>query len=326
MKKFYSLMFAAVMAVPAMMAETVTINLYGQVGNTTATFAPDYANGILGKMDCEMTRNADGSFTITNFAGVNKANLTFSIDKNIKGTDMQLVITGPGDEDFEWISQEMTPARYGFVVKYPDNPTEPAYVNGELNMKPEEFPTIDDYTSVIRRANDAGTQMGFQLIYTANDLGSDIYGTPNIEVLTTDDRRKTGTFVGEESDYILVSPSLFCLDSSKDNSKNTGVAARSYFSENEGKYTVILQGNAPAYYEKIGEEWPETPNAGVGGQGFPFFVVFDIPESAGIDEIAADENNAPVEYYNLQGVRVENPENGLYIRRQGSKVEKVVIR
>ena len=35
--------------------------------------------------------------------------------------------------------------------------------------------------------------------------------------------------------------------------------------------------------------------------------------------------NSPVEYFNLQGVRVANPENGLYIRRQGSKVEKVFL-
>ena len=46
---------------------------------------------------------------------------------------------------------------------------------------------------------------------------------------------------------------------------------------------------------------------------------------AGVDEIGADEN-APVEFFNLQGVKVANPENGIYIRRQGSKTEKVVIK
>lgn len=40
-------------------------------------------------------------------------------------------------------------------------------------------------------------------------------------------------------------------------------------------------------------------------------------------EINADEN-APVEYFNLQGIRVANPENGVFIRRQGSTVTKVV--
>ncbi|MBD5225692.1 MAG: hypothetical protein HDS68_06995 [Bacteroidales bacterium] len=43
---------------------------------------------------------------------------------------------------------------------------------------------------------------------------------------------------------------------------------------------------------------------------------------AGVE--AAD--NAPVEYFNLQGVRVVNPEGGIFIRRQGNKVEKVVVR
>jgi hypothetical protein len=47
---------------------------------------------------------------------------------------------------------------------------------------------------------------------------------------------------------------------------------------------------------------------------------------SGIEGVAADSQDAPVEYYNLQGVRVSNPGTGLYIRRQGTKVEKVAIR
>ena len=45
----------------------------------------------------------------------------------------------------------------------------------------------------------------------------------------------------------------------------------------------------------------------------------------GVDGIEADEN-APVEYYNLQGVRVASPEKGLYIVKQGNKVEKRFIK
>ena len=36
-------------------------------------------------------------------------------------------------------------------------------------------------------------------------------------------------------------------------------------------------------------------------------------------------NNAPVEYYNLQGVKVNNPANGIFIKKQGSKATKVVL-
>ncbi|MDE6564353.1 MAG: hypothetical protein K2L92_05950, partial [Muribaculaceae bacterium] len=49
-----------------------------------------------------------------------------------------------------------------------------------------------------------------------------------------------------------------------------------------------------------------------------------ISKTTGIDGIVADEN-APVEYYNLQGIRVENPENGIFIRRQGNKTTKVAL-
>lgn len=47
--------------------------------------------------------------------------------------------------------------------------------------------------------------------------------------------------------------------------------------------------------------------------------------SAGIDGIVAD-NEAPVEYFNLQGIRVAEPSNGLYIRRQGKEVTKVMVK
>ena len=45
-----------------------------------------------------------------------------------------------------------------------------------------------------------------------------------------------------------------------------------------------------------------------------------------INDINVDNVDAPVEYYNLQGVRVYNPENGLYIRRQGNTVTKVLVK
>ncbi len=46
---------------------------------------------------------------------------------------------------------------------------------------------------------------------------------------------------------------------------------------------------------------------------------------SGVEGVVADDANAPVEYFNLQGVRVAADQPGIYIRRQGSKVEKVSI-
>ncbi len=45
-----------------------------------------------------------------------------------------------------------------------------------------------------------------------------------------------------------------------------------------------------------------------------------------VQSITADDgdSDAPVEYFNLQGVRISNPEHGLYICRKGSSVTKVI--
>ncbi|MDE6527975.1 MAG: hypothetical protein K2L78_02875, partial [Muribaculaceae bacterium] len=54
--------------------------------------------------------------------------------------------------------------------------------------------------------------------------------------------------------------------------------------------------------------------------------LYKLDTGSSVNVAEADDADAPVEYYNLQGMRVANPENGLFIRRQGNKVEKVVIR
>ena len=47
--------------------------------------------------------------------------------------------------------------------------------------------------------------------------------------------------------------------------------------------------------------------------------------TVGVDNVAVEEN-APVEYYNLQGVKVSNPASGIYVVRQGNKVSKVLVK
>ena len=48
-------------------------------------------------------------------------------------------------------------------------------------------------------------------------------------------------------------------------------------------------------------------------------------EVTGINNVIADaDENAPVEYYNLQGVKVEKPENGIFIKKQSAKATKIV--
>lgn len=45
-----------------------------------------------------------------------------------------------------------------------------------------------------------------------------------------------------------------------------------------------------------------------------------------IEYVTIDEEDAPVEYYTLQGIRIKNPTSGIYIQRQGNNVKKIFIR
>ncbi len=57
-----------------------------------------------------------------------------------------------------------------------------------------------------------------------------------------------------------------------------------------------------------------------------FIILADLEAQSGIKGIEADGSNAPAEFFNLNGVRVANPENGLYIKRQGGKTAKVLVK
>lgn len=47
---------------------------------------------------------------------------------------------------------------------------------------------------------------------------------------------------------------------------------------------------------------------------------------SGVGEINVDDANAPVEFFNMQGMKVSGNEPGMYIRRQGSKTAKVIVK
>lgn len=61
-----------------------------------------------------------------------------------------------------------------------------------------------------------------------------------------------------------------------------------------------------------------TANAQING------VTVTLEKSTGVEGVEVEEDAAPV-YYNLQGVRVNNPERGIYIQVKGNKATKVVL-
>lgn len=54
-----------------------------------------------------------------------------------------------------------------------------------------------------------------------------------------------------------------------------------------------------------------------------FFTDYVNVDPVGVNALQPDDSDASVEYYDLQGVRVVDPAEGIFIRRQGNNVEKV---
>ena len=61
-------------------------------------------------------------------------------------------------------------------------------------------------------------------------------------------------------------------------------------------------------------------------QGIKVLTYTNTNGGSGVNDLVSEDENAPVEYFNLQGMKVAGDQPGLYIRRQGSQTTKVVIK
>jgi len=121
-----------------------------------------------------------------------------------------------------------------------------------------------------------------------------------------------------------------------------GTAVNTYSDVNTA-FKVVIWNGGDVYYAKEGtlvaNEWNDV-NANQDGMVLPAELqtgavkfTFDHKtkqlkvekDTSAVAAIEAEENAAPV-YYNLQGVRVDNPTNGLYIVVRGDKVAKELVK
>lgn len=89
--------------------------------------------------------------------------------------------------------------------------------------------------------------------------------------------------------------------------------------------TIKIDNKYAGRYVKIGFRYVSTADM-AGTWEIKNVTVKAQPETSAVENIAVSDEDALVEYYNLQGVRVAEPANGIFIRRQGNSVSKVYIR
>lgn len=161
------------------------------------------------------------------------------------------------------------------------------------------IPNVDEVATYSARAAEAPSYFVYSMPNHTHGYGTADQGTTWSPVYKSDIGQKlldegaidaTGKAVFDTPDYANV-----FLTPGKHTLKVQAMGGRTTFDE------IKVQAHAN----------PDTPTA---------------IESIVADNVALEDANAPVEYYNLQGMRVENPANGIFIRRQGTRATKVVIR
>lgn len=105
--------------------------------------------------------------------------------------------------------------------------------------------------------------------------------------------------------------------------KNNGNGGVLYDLYNNTPNTIYAQGNTWGVEEQT-EEQIETVISHKNDDASLGLVIFmPAGNDSGIDDIEAE--NAPIEYFNLLGVKVTCPENGVFIKKQGNTATKVVL-
>lgn len=247
-------------------------------------------------------------YTIKDFLGIKKANLTFYIDEN--GTpespvDLGYGTTNPMKNNVEGFENEDD---YMVRIVMPD--------------ASEQQGDLADWTNIIIPVVNSWNEKDHKTF--TFKFSEESFNQKDIKP-----EFATGIFKGEENDYMLLNPSFGGHWGDAAQIRQSSMK-KCHAAKIDNKWTVRIYCNGTSVNQKASADAEWEWNRETYRLSSPL-IMFTIPTDlgAGVEGIEIEngiDENAPVEYYNLQGIKVENPAAGLYIKRQGNKVEKVIIR
>jgi len=310
MKKLLLLIAMGISIAPTINAEEIDVTLRKWTGKTDAT-----SEEFLGTMDGKATVTYDAIskiYTIENFLGYKDAenkgvNFSFTIGEAVASGRLPLTMHDATlDRKVTLDKQAKTPyylwgtvseGYYCWPEWCPDHPNRPD----------------DENVGNWHDGHDADGNLNYwsfnlPLPVNENDDATIVFEPYN-----------STAFLGEDLDYKLINPSFKVSAGTVDN--------RSFAIKDNNVINVYIQAQCANQLVRIhGGQWPDTNSTEELNALICFSVTDPNSGLTGIDDIEINTDNTPVEYFNLQGVKVENPSNGIYIRRQGDKVTKVAIR
>ncbi len=168
--------------------------------------------------------------------------------------------------------------------------------DGNVVLFPIEY-TAQEATTAVAHV-DAELKVGEQIKFTGLEEGAHVYYRHG----------------GENPDHTNV----FTEETTPANAPRKAADVDKAWTYNHTTHPLTYQGEPMQvkYYAKAPGKAPSAVNE---------LNVDENGSTTGIENVAVDAANGAVEYFNLQGIRVVNPENGVFIRRQGNDVKKVVL-
>ncbi len=167
---------------------------------------------------------------------------------------------------------------------------------------------LNSYQVTVTAADDSGERLDALIDYV--DYGNGFNTFTRTTYSGGDETINHTTEVGELYDHFgLLTHSIY-----KENDET--------ISQTQGIVTYEEEHGCPDTYE-VQELDPES------GEFVPATRIeySDYVDVAGVEGIAADSADAPAEYYDLRGVRIDRPtQSGIYIRRQGADVTKILVK
>lgn len=200
------------------------------------------------------------------------------------------------------------------------------------------YPDYDDYDTYTEKefkpfntqleAKSDGSYTLKNIFGTDNSISYTIgkYNPKNIALLTfTDNIKATAGY--ESYPYFLTPDGKYVTVTVED--EDGEKLEVDYLSGNEGSdYSYIQKSSDAEIAEGYDEYYVYLCVSGFVGDAASVDMYLSFGYNLKTNAVGEVEinHNAPVEYYNLNGQRVTDPSNGLFIRKQGSKTSKVVIR
>ncbi|MCH5238791.1 MAG: hypothetical protein J1F38_01070 [Muribaculaceae bacterium] len=210
------------------------------------------------------------------------------------------------DEDFKGFteSEEVKNSWVGGTAKAD------TYFDGKKNVElPPNTVTVDDNSIVIEAPVDLGEELHHGVVRIQTDIEVEKGQKYNFSCNVSGGGVATKADTEAPIIVIRLTSDAEGATAAKANKNNAGDLH--YISN-----AIIEEGNLvmEVYY---------------GGNAGQTITVDNIKFMANADTSAVEgietDVNAPVEYYNLQGMKIANPEKGIYIKVQGDKVSKVIM-